>query len=179
VLLCTRQYEPDWELHRYLSDVTHQVTGAGYKRGGARLTGKTVTTAKTGMLVWDAADTEWLRSTVAADQAVVYKDTGDPATSPLLACMWFPPGSSRGSGFTVHWSSAGIMRVPHPGQIDFTSTWVSVTDADGVVYEGDGIEIREDDILTVEREHGRVTACVDRGGDHQTHTLRRQEPKEN
>ncbi|MGE0460881.1 MAG: hypothetical protein AB7Q16_05890 [Vicinamibacterales bacterium] len=38
-----------------------------------------------GLLVIDCADPQWTSATFTARQAVIYKDTGTPATSPLLA----------------------------------------------------------------------------------------------
>lgn len=93
----------------FFNDVSaDQITGAGYTAGGATLGSKTVgTTGK--VFTFDAADTTWAASTISATHAVVYVDTGNAATSRLIACIDFDGTVSSTSGdFTIQWNASGI-----------------------------------------------------------------------
>lgn len=68
-----------------------------------------------GAVMLDAADAQWAASTITARYGVIYKDTGTPATSPLIALI--DPGgnvTSSGGNFDVPWSPAGIVSVIIP-----------------------------------------------------------------
>src|SRR5437868_1580592 len=91
VMLATSAYVPDATAHVYKSSVTNEVTGANYTAGGTALASKTVTNT-TGTIVFDAADVTWAQnaSGVAnARYAIIYKDTGTAASSPLVAVIDF------------------------------------------------------------------------------------------
>lgn len=112
VMLCTSLYRLD-EQHRFRSDITHEIEGIGYERGGALLAQKTTTMDIDGVKVLDASDVRWLASTFTADRAVVYKDTGDPETSPLICCIRFDGAPRPVYGtFTMSWATSGIVRIP-------------------------------------------------------------------
>jgi hypothetical protein len=80
VVLCTSAYTPNTAADQYLSDVP----GGSQVATSSALTGKTITAG-----VADADDVTF--SAVAGGstvtQAVVYKDTGVAATSPLIALL--------------------------------------------------------------------------------------------
>src|SRR5688572_14265661 len=83
VALVTSTYTPDIDTHVFFDDITNEVVGTGYTAGGATLASKTTTqnnTDNTGDA--DAANVTWATSTITARGAILYKDTGDPATSP-------------------------------------------------------------------------------------------------
>src|SRR5688572_16042188 len=85
VALVTASYTPTAG-HDFFNDITNEVVGAGYTAGGATLGTKTTTAGTTA--VFDAADTSWAAATItAARYAIVYKDTGNAATSPLIAAI--------------------------------------------------------------------------------------------
>src|SRR4051794_3588168 len=98
VVLCTSAYTPNAATDQYLSDVPG---GARVATSGA-LTGKTVTNG-----VADADDVTF--SAVAAGssvtQAVVYKDTGTAASSPLVALI------DSASGFPLATSGNDIVLI--------------------------------------------------------------------
>ena len=90
VALLANTYTPAIDTHEYFSDVSaHELaTAGGYTAGGATLAGKTVicdTSIDKG--VFDATDPEWTADGTGftCRYAVAYKDSGDPATSPLIA----------------------------------------------------------------------------------------------
>lgn len=108
--LTTSSYTPDQDAHDFFNDVTNEVVGTGYSAGGATLGSKTVTyTGGTNVIAIDAADATWASSTITARIAVVYKDTGVAATSPLF-CYQQESGdiSTTAGTFTVQWAAAGI-----------------------------------------------------------------------
>lgn len=85
-LLTTSAHVPNQDTHVYRSDLTNEVTGTGYTAGGATLANKTLTyTAATNVTMFDADDVTWPNSTITARNYHVYKDTGTPTTSPLIA----------------------------------------------------------------------------------------------
>src|SRR4051812_1043400 len=90
VALCTSPYTPDQDAHDFFNDITNEVSGAGYTAGGAALASKTtaydLTTNETRL---DAADVSWSSASFTARYAIVYKDTGTAATSPLLGYVDF------------------------------------------------------------------------------------------
>ena len=109
--LLTNAYAPDQDAHAWWSDVLAvQAVGAGYVAGGQALTTVALTYVPAGnMLVFSADPVIWTPVTVTARYAVVYKDTGVPATSPLLL---YVDGQadyvSVGGFFRVSWNPAGI-----------------------------------------------------------------------
>ncbi|AVX31788.1 hypothetical protein CTH_2245 [Carboxydocella thermautotrophica] len=114
VMLCSSAYVPDQDNHVYLSSITnYEVTGTGYTAGGQVLAGKTITyDAVNNKVVLDAADVTWPNATITARYAVIYADTGNPATSPLLGYVDFGQDvSSTNGNFTIAWDAAGIFNI--------------------------------------------------------------------
>lgn len=113
VALTTSTYVPNQDTHDYFDDVTNQVTGAGYTAGGATLASKTVTyTSGTNLTTFDAADVTWSTSTITARYAVIYRDTGTAATSPLIGYVNFDADVvSSGGDFTIQWNASGIFTI--------------------------------------------------------------------
>ena len=113
VALCTNAYSPDQDAHEFFSDVTNEVVGVGYVSGGKLLENKTETyTALTNTTKWDADDTQWPASTITARYAVLYKTTGNPATSPLIAYYDFEVDKSGVLvTFKITWSAAGLINL--------------------------------------------------------------------
>lgn len=122
VALCAPGYEPDPQHHRFLTDVTHQITVDGYQPAVLAATTQTVEDTLTGpVVVLDANDVVWGIVTLYATRAVVYKDTGEPATSPLISCVRFdaaPP--VFGGTFRLTWASDGIVRLNVDGELVLT-----------------------------------------------------------
>jgi len=111
VMLCGSSYTPLQDTHRYKSSVTGEVTGTGYTAGGLPLSSKTVTYASgSNTLTLDAADVTWPASSITARYAVIYKDTGTAATSPLICFVDFGEEiTSAGAAFLISWDAAGIV----------------------------------------------------------------------
>lgn len=106
VALFSNSYTPNASAHEFFSDLTNEVSGTGYTAGGTALTTKTVTFVGSSLTTfYDSADTVWSGATITARYAVVYKSTGTPSTSPLIALIDFGSDkSSSGGDFTIQWS---------------------------------------------------------------------------
>ena len=95
--------------HDFFDDITNEVSATGYTAGGQALASPAIalngTTAE-----FDAADVTWsITGTVTARGAVVYKDTGSAATSPLLFYYDFGTDETAEDGdFTIQWSANGL-----------------------------------------------------------------------
>lgn len=93
-------------------------SGQGYTAGGFTLGSKMITyTAGTNTLTLDAADlTTITGNPLGARYAVIYRDTGTAATSPLLAIVDFGDDqvATGGGSFTVQWDAAGIVTASTP-----------------------------------------------------------------
>lgn len=113
VMLVTSSYTPNADTDDFITDASSaEVSGTGYTAGGATLSGVSVTQDDTNNLAYlDASDVSWATSTITnARYAVIYKDTGVPATSPILAVIDF--GSNKSSSadtFLISWSASGIV----------------------------------------------------------------------
>lgn len=113
VALVTSTFAPNIDTEEDFADVTNEVSGTGYTAGGAALANKTVSIDDTDDEgVFDADDVTWSSSTITARGAVVYKDTGTPATSLLICYLDFGSDKSSSSGnFTIQWGSEGILNL--------------------------------------------------------------------
>jgi hypothetical protein len=114
VMLLTSGYTADADNQEFKGQLgSFEAAGTGYTAGGQALASKTVTqdnTADKG--VFDAADVTWPNSSITARYAVVYKDTGNPATSPLICCFDFGADKkSENADFVIQWNAAGILNL--------------------------------------------------------------------
>lgn len=108
VMLCTSSYTPNQDTHRYLTDVSGEVSATGYTSGGVTLTGITeVYDAATKTFKFSADAAVWTGSTITARYAVFYS-TG--TLNPLI-CYWdFGADQSSSSGaFVLTPAGAGIV----------------------------------------------------------------------
>lgn len=108
-LLLNHTFQQD--THDFFNDVSaQQITGTGYTAGGATLGSKTATyDTASDQVRLDAGDTTWGSSTLTADGAVVWKDTGTPSTSPVMVGIDFEGDVSTTNGtFQITWDSTGI-----------------------------------------------------------------------
>jgi hypothetical protein len=99
-------YDPDRIADEYWSDVAaHEIVGDGYTAGGRALSGQSVTADTANHRgKFTADDVTWPNASIAAAGVVVYKDTGDPATSPLVGYIDFDGvKSSHAGNFTIRW----------------------------------------------------------------------------
>ena len=111
VALLTSSYTPNIDTHEFFDDLTNEVSGTGYTAGGKTITSPSVTQDNTNDIgKFDADDVTWASSTITARYAVIYKDTGTPATSPLLAYVDFGSDKSSSAGdFVIQWNALGIL----------------------------------------------------------------------
>lgn len=113
VALCSSSYTPDLDAHEFFSSVTNELTTAnGYTAGGAVLGTKTTaylsadkqTALRAANTVWTPAAGE----TLTARYAVVYRDTGSAATSPLIMLLDFGVNvPATGAPLTIDWNDTG------------------------------------------------------------------------
>jgi len=98
-------YTPN-SAHAVFDDVDgSEISGTGYTAGGETLANPAITDAK-----FDADDVVWSGATFTTAYAVVYKDSGDPATSPLICLLDLGGEKSVTAGtFTLEFHSNGIM----------------------------------------------------------------------
>lgn len=98
--------------HDFVNDVSaSQVVGTGYSAGGVALTSMTRAYSAPNR-VFDCADPSWAASTITAQFAVFYKDTGTPSTSPLLMAIDAEADvSSAGTTFSVPINPGGLFRL--------------------------------------------------------------------
>lgn len=116
VMLLDSNYSPDIDNEEWKSDIDlsgHEITGTGYTAGGALLIGRAI--VRDDVNDWseaDATDLTWPSSTLTARGAVVYKDTGTPATSPVIAYIDFGTDKvSTDGNFTIIWNEDGVFRI--------------------------------------------------------------------
>lgn len=111
VMLVESGYSPDEDAHEYRDDVTDEASGTGYTAGGEELLNKTVTQDNTNnRAVFNADDVEWAASSITARGAVIYKDTGNAATDPLIAYIDFTEDKTSSSGtFAINWNASGVL----------------------------------------------------------------------
>lgn len=113
VALVTSTYTPNIDTHDFFNDVTNEVAGSGYVAGGITLSSTTVILDTTGdEAEFDAADITWATSTLTARGAVLYRNTGTAATSPLIAYFDFGSDQTSSAGnFTIAWNSEGLLNL--------------------------------------------------------------------
>lgn len=109
--LVTGDYVADKDAHTFFADVSHEVSGTGYTAGGAALTGISLSQDNANDRAALLADNVvWPVSAFTAHAAVLYKDTGNPATSPLLAYLNFGGDHTvSGEDFNLEWSPEGVL----------------------------------------------------------------------
>lgn len=103
-------YTPNIDTHEFWGDAgvsSTEESGTGYVAGGETLGTKATTVNTTTDLVEvDAADVTWTGLDVGTpSHAIIYKDTGTPATSPLMCYMEITT-ASNGGDYTIQWSTS-------------------------------------------------------------------------
>lgn len=110
--LTSSSYTPNRATHDKFDDITNEIAaGGGYTSGGWTLASQTLTKDTTNhRAVFDAADINEDPSTISnARYGILYKSTGTPSTSPLIACIDFATDQSSSAGpFKVTWPTDGI-----------------------------------------------------------------------
>lgn len=115
VALCTSSFTPNQDTQDFYDDLSNEVAnGNGYTTGGATLGTKSVNyDASTNVMSLRAAASTWSAATFTCRYAVVYKDTGSAATSPLLGYTDFGGDEQVTSGtFTITWDATdGVLKI--------------------------------------------------------------------
>jgi len=111
VSLSSSIYTPNAATHNFFDDITNEVTGTNYTAGGETI-GSVAVTESAGVTTVDGADVTWTQSGAGftnARYAILYKDTGAAATSPLVGYIDFTTDKGNVNGdLTVQWNAAGI-----------------------------------------------------------------------
>lgn len=113
VALLDNGYTFDGSAHTVFNDViADEASGTGYTSLGQSLTGN-VRIVNSGdsppNVAFDADDVVWAGATITARYGVIYKYTGDPATSPLMWLIDFLEDKTATAGdFTIQWNTDGI-----------------------------------------------------------------------
>lgn len=116
VMLTTAGYVPDFDNDEFVSVVTNEITGTSYTAGGVALTGLTWTYDTTDPLnkrwvlganpvLWSGAN--W----TGARQLIVYVDTTDPLTSPLVGVIDYGVDKSPANEDFQQSFTAGVIRI--------------------------------------------------------------------
>jgi hypothetical protein len=108
-------YTPNIDTDEFWDDIssTEYSTDAGYTAGGVTLGSKTVTTdTANDQADVDAADPSWSSlgplTPNTPSHAVMWKDTGTPATSPLLLYVVLGTTPTNGSNYALALNAGGL-----------------------------------------------------------------------
>lgn len=111
--LHSSSYTPDQDAHDFYDDVTSEVSASGtYSAGGATLSVTLSQDDTDDEGVFDATDVSFTSATITARYGVIYKSTGNSATSPLVCLIDFGSNQTSTAGtFTISFASEGIINV--------------------------------------------------------------------
>lgn len=114
--LVTSAYTPDRGNNEFFSDITNELTtGGGYTAGGFALTTKTRSydaTTREERYLADPISVAALTPSSPFRYGIVYKNTGTPGTSFLLALLNFGADQNPGGlPFAVQWASTGVFYI--------------------------------------------------------------------
>jgi len=117
VMLVDDTYTLDIDAHSNKDDIDAlavEISGTGYTAGGQALTNKSK--ARDDTNDWaknDADDAVWGSSTLTARGAIIYNDTGTPATSTLISYADFLSNKASSVGdFVIQWHTTdGVYRL--------------------------------------------------------------------
>ena len=110
--LVTATYAPNFTTHEFFDDITNEIAGGGYVAGGETLGGKTTTVdGGNSRTEFDANDIAAWDADTFTDVAgiVVYMDTGNDATSPLICFIEVSP--AQDAPLTLIWNAEGIFYI--------------------------------------------------------------------
>lgn len=113
-MLTKSSYKPDVDEHRYVSDVSGEISGSGYSKGGETLSNVQVdydSNKKRIRMVAD--DLEWTDATFNADGLVIYDSSGSSDKNrPLVMAVMFGDTQSPSEGsFKVKWNNDGLLYI--------------------------------------------------------------------
>ena len=112
IMACS-PFTPNAATQDFISSVSSfQITATGYTAGGATLSGKSIDRNNTDVRVyWNFNDPSWtITGTMTAQLFVIYKDTGTPETSPIVAIIdKGAPQSRTDADFILQLNAKGII----------------------------------------------------------------------
>lgn len=114
IMLVGSAYTPNIDTHAKRSDVTNEVSGAGYTAGGVALVNKAVTMNTTSDKgVFDADDITLSNATITARGAVLYKARGGVSSADeLIAYLDFGADiTSTAGNFNIAFDANGIITI--------------------------------------------------------------------
>lgn len=114
LMLLTSSYTPDIDANVFISDISaNEVAASGsYSAGGVTLTKSSSTDDTDDEGVFDATDVSITTATITARYAAIYKDTGTPATSPVICVIDFGSNQSSTAGtFAITFAAEGILNL--------------------------------------------------------------------
>lgn len=102
--------DPD---QQFFSEVSaDEISGAGYTAGGESVVLTPIYDSAADTTRVTAPNITWSSSSITARYAVLYKDTGNPATSDLLVAVDFGSDKTSVAGnFTIQWDSGTIFNL--------------------------------------------------------------------
>lgn len=113
VALLTDAHTTDIDSQEFFSDVNaNEASATGYTAGGETLANKSTSVDTTNDdSTFDADDVTWsVTGELTARYVVVYKDTGDASTSPLISIFDLGENKTVTDGdWTVQWDTEGII----------------------------------------------------------------------
>lgn len=114
VSLHTATYSPLPDTHDFAADLTDEIAnGDGYSTGGLALSTKTLSyDSGSNTVRFDADNAAWtFTASKTMRYAVIYKDTGAAATSPLMGYVDFGGNETTSNTFTIQWDATdGVLR---------------------------------------------------------------------
>lgn len=114
LMLLDNNHSNDIDSQEFIDDVsTNEVSGTGYSAGGQTIANIAVTTDNANdQAEVDGDDVTWSSSSITARYGVVYKDTGTPATSPIVCILDFGSDKTSSNGdFTVQFGAEGFIKL--------------------------------------------------------------------
>lgn len=114
LMLLDSNHTNDIDAHVFIDDVSaNEVAASGsYTAGGVTLTVTSTTDDTNDLGQWDANDVSITSATITARYAVVYKDTGTPGTSPIIAIYDFGQNVSATDGtLSITVNANGLIRI--------------------------------------------------------------------
>jgi len=114
LMLLTSSHSNDIDTQVFIDDVsTNEIGNSGtYSAGGGTMTVTSSTDDTGNEGVFDASDVAFTSSTITARYAVIYKDSGTPATSPIICIIDFGTDQSSSAGtFTISFAIEGIINL--------------------------------------------------------------------
>lgn len=114
-IMACNQFTVNVATQDFINSVSaNQITATGYTAGGQALTSKAIVRDNTdNRAYWDFANPSWtITGTMTAQTFVIYKDTGTPSTSPIVAIIdTGAPQSRTDADFVLQLNTKGIFGI--------------------------------------------------------------------